>query len=308
MVLEAQPGTVVGGEDDEGVFCEVGFAERVHEAADFGIDMLDDVDVGVFRVRIPHVFGNVEGDVGHGVGQIKKEGFFRFRRLFDELDGFVGVSSCNSALVDGKFDDFFVFKERSFPSSEGGLGVVPQDIHSFMAALGFALVVGVVHVVGVRNAVVGIEAVGGGKHFRKVSKVPFAHASGGIPVGREVVGEAVGVGVKAVGGFGEENVFLHAHSRGVAAGEEGGTGGRADGAGDVEGGELAAFLGKLVEVGSVDGLGAVAAEVVVALVVGEDEDDVERCFGGDEEGGEEEGDNEFHEERSGVVRGWSAGL
>ena len=131
-----------------------------------------------------------------------------------------------------------------------------------------------VHVVGVGNAEVVVEAVGGGEDFGEVAEMPLADAGGGVTVGGEVVGDGVFVGIESVGGFWEKNVAMHADALGIAAGEEGGAGGGADGAGDVEGGELFAFFGELIEVGGLDGFGAEAAEVIVALVVGEDDDDV----------------------------------
>ena len=61
---------------------------------------------------------------------------------------------------------------------------------------------------------------------------------------------------------------------GVASGHESGAGGSAKGCGDIEAGEACAFLGHLVDVGRVDVFAAEAAEVGVALVIGEDDDEV----------------------------------
>ena len=67
---------------------------------------------------------------------------------------------------------------------------------------------------------------------------------------------------------------IHVDAGGVASGHEGGAGGSAEGCGDVEAGETRTFFCHLVDVGRVDVFAAEAAEVGVALVVGEDDDEV----------------------------------
>ena len=82
---------------------------------------------------------------------------------------------------------------------------------------------------------------------------------------------------------------------GMQAGHEGAAGGGTDGAAGVALGEAHAGGGEGIDVGSADALLAVTAEVAVAEVVGEDEQDVRprwrvgRFRWGGEEDGEEQG-------------------
>ena len=159
------------------------------------------------------------------------------------------------------------------------------------AELALPVVVGVVHVVGVGDAVVAVEALGAGEAFGVVAEVPLADAGGGVAVGLEVIGDGDLVGVHAAGAGGKEDVLLHADAFRVAPREESGPGGGADRAGDHEAGELPALFGHAVEMGGLDGLRSEATEVVVALIVGEDDDEVGLGGGGterEEEGGEKE--------------------
>ena len=48
-----------------------------------------------------------------------------------------------------------------------------------------------VHVVRIRNAIIGVEAVGGGQHFLVVTEVPFAETGGGIALRLQVIGDGV---------------------------------------------------------------------------------------------------------------------
>ncbi len=126
----------------------------------------------------------------------------------NEVEGAVGVTACDGSLIDGEFDDFFVFEQWGFPFGESGVEVTPELIHSFGVHLRFAFVVRVVHVIGVRDSVIGMESVGGGKDFGEVSEVPFADAGGEVAVRGKMVGEGVFFGIKAVVGGGKEDSFL----------------------------------------------------------------------------------------------------
>ena len=178
MVPELEPGTIVGGIDDVGFLRELELIENVKEAAHLGVNVLDGVDVGVLGIGIADVVGDIKGNVGHGMGQIDKEGLFPVG--LDEIDGLLGAASGDRALVDRQLDDLFILEEGRLPLGEGRLRVVPEDVHALPAPPGFPPVVGVVHVIRVGNPVVGVETVGGREDFRVVSKVPFPEAGGGI--------------------------------------------------------------------------------------------------------------------------------
>lgn len=100
--------------------------------------------------------------------------------MIDEFDGSIGVTTSDGALVHGEFDDFLIFHKRSLPSSDGGFRIVPEDIHSLRTTRRSVLVVRVVHVVGIGDAIVAIESIGGGEHFGMVAEMPFTNAGSGI--------------------------------------------------------------------------------------------------------------------------------
>ncbi|MFT6863092.1 MAG: hypothetical protein ACJAVK_001653, partial [Akkermansiaceae bacterium] len=136
--------------------------------------------------------------------------------------------------------------------------------------------------------------------FGVVAEVPLAEAGGGVALALEVVGDGVFGGVESFFGRREEDMLVHADALGVAAGEEGGTGGGANRGGDHEVGELAAFGGEAVDIGGLDLGGAEAAEVAVALVIGEDDDEVGLVSGAGDEAGDQKNEEEdlAHEEGS----------
>ncbi len=56
-----------------------------------------------------------------------------------------------------------------------------------------------VHVVGVWDTIVSVEAVGGWQHFLVVTEVPLAKTGGGVTLGFQVVGDGVFLGVQPLG-------------------------------------------------------------------------------------------------------------
>ena len=109
VMPEAEPRSVVGGENDEGVLSEIGVANGFHQASDFGVEVFDDVGVGLLGVGLSDLIGHVEWNVRHGVGEVEEKGFLCLNGLFHKGDGFFGVASCYRSLIDGEFDDFLVF-------------------------------------------------------------------------------------------------------------------------------------------------------------------------------------------------------
>ena len=83
---------------------------------------------------------------------------------------------------------------------------------------------------------------------------------------------------------------MHTHSLGVTAREQSRTGRRAHWRGHHEACEFPTFLGDAVDVRRANGLGAETAQITVALVVGEDDDEIGlsalRGSGDDKEHGE----------------------
>ena len=110
--------------------------------------------------------------------------------------------------------------------------------------------------------------------------VPFTDEGGCVAVFLEHggKGEAIFFDETRASGAGEDS--FHAGSEGHASGEDAVAGGRADGGGAVSVGKAKAFAGELVDVGCGDfRLVVVAAEVSIAEVVGEDEEDVGEIVG-----------------------------
>src|SRR5262249_20061860 len=114
--------------------------------------------------------------------------------------------------------------------------------------------------------------------------VPFAEMASGVAGSLERARDGGGFWIEevrlfraAIAGAGLEEIG-DAPARGVHPGEKTGARRRADGRGDVELSELGSFSGETVDVRRGNEVAAVAADVAVAHVVGEEEEDV--GFGG----------------------------
>jgi hypothetical protein len=172
--------------------------------------------------------------------------------IVEEALRLIGIAGGEGGKVGGLLDDF---------------GVAHEDAR--------------VHVVAVRDAEVTVEAAAGGQVGRRASEVPLADAHGAVAGALEHVGEGRLVETEAIRVLREEDA-RDADARGVAAGQERGARRRTDGVRGAEIGEAHALGGHAVEVGGADAR-AVAAEIAVAEIVAEDEDDV----GGPRRGGAE---------------------
>ena len=201
--------------------------------------------VAVLR-RVAHELAEVVGAV---VGEVEEEGPVFV--LLDELDAFAG------------------------PEVGGVLGL-DVDLAVFDDLL----------VVELLRAAVGLGDPGGeafaGGHVG--AEVPFAAEAAGVAGVAEDLAEG-GKFLEGVVGLGADHVLgieegMDAVLGGDEAGEKGGAGGRADGIAAEGAGEADALGSHLVEVRCADVGIAVAAEGPGALIVGEDEDDIDRlCVG-----------------------------
>ena len=109
------------------------------------------------------------------------------------------------------------------------------------------------------------------------AEVPLADDAGGVAGRLKRFGEGDLGGRQATGGNGAQDAELvvgHAGADRVATGHERGAAGRADFGGGVELREAQAFGGHAIQVRRLDGRVAVAAEIPVTEVVGQDDDDV----------------------------------
>lgn len=265
MVLKWQPRAVVTGEDHVGILAELEFIESREQFSDLRIDVFDGVDVGFFRIGITHIVGHIQRDVRHGVRKIEE------KRLggmgFDEVDGALRVAASDGALIDRKLDDFFVFVERRAPLRERGFGIIPQRVHAIGPTLRSALVVGMVHVVRVRDAEVGVEALSSRQNFGMVAEVPLADAGRGVALGFEVIGDGVFIRMQALGRGRKKHMQMHADTFRIASSEQSGARGSAHRRGDEKIGEFSAFLREAIDVRRANGFRSKTTEVAIAHVI-----------------------------------------
>jgi hypothetical protein len=113
--------------------------------------------------------------------------------------------------------------------------------------------------------------------FDAVAEMPFADEAGGVAVLLQQRGDgrAGGLDEEWVEGVGDATV-IERRAPAVAAGDEGVARGRADGGGRVGVRETPALAREAIEIRCADEcrIGAVGTEAAVAVVVGEDDDDV----------------------------------
>ena len=102
--------------------------------------------------------------------------------------------------------------------------------------------------------------------------MPFTHTHGGVAQFLEVIGDRVFLGVEPVAA-GREKYAGHSYARRVTTGQELRTRGGAH-RGGIETGELAAFNGHAVEVWRAVELGTVRANIAIAHVINEDENQI----------------------------------
>lgn len=229
---------------DDGRECDFREAQARHSLVSFGADVFP---AGGINFLIPgDVLGKgVKRKVGGGEGEVSEEGgvlmiVFVFVEKLDGAVGEFGGGVEIAAFFDGR---------ESFVIEVVGLGGEETAL--------------IFEVVGT------VEAGGDGRAV----EVPFTDMVGAVAGGFEVGG---GEG-RPGGAFSFFGAFLSfdgvaTNLLRVVAAEDGGAGGPAT-CGVVEIGEAEAVLGEGVEVGSFD-LGAIAAEVGVAEIIGEDEEDI----------------------------------
>ena len=196
----------------------------------------------------------------------------------DELLGLLRVTLRQLGLVGARLKEFTAAVEGGVPP----LGIL---IDARTGHLRLRLV-GRVHIVRVHQTEMEIEAVGERMMLGLVigpdAEVPFADQSGGVAGVLQRLGQGHFGGGQAAGGDGAEDAELivgHAGADGVASGHESGAARGADLGGGIELREAQAFGGHTIQIRRLDRRVAVAAEVAVAEVVGQDDDDV-RLRGG----------------------------
>ena len=247
---EAPVEVIEGG---DGVFVE-GAGFHVVDAVDAVATFADPAGLG----------GVVFLGVGHGFWVVD---FFVLVSAVVSLGGLEGVVDGFEGEVEHKGGVFFA----AAVALEPGEGLVGEAV----GEVAFGFLVGAVDVEGlVEVGALALERDPVVEAFSRlvvvVSHVPFADHGGAVAGGLEVFGVeagAIGDGALVI----DDAVVVH-----VLAGEDGGAGGGAEGGGDESVLHVGAFFGHAVEVGGFEEVGGVgvAGEEIVAVVVGEDDDDV----------------------------------
>ena len=247
------PWAVIAGVDDEGVVPKIEVVEGVEESAGFVVEFLDDITIEVALRGAAKLRRGIDDGVHHGVGQIEDEGLFRIPFLGEIIDRLVGIKARQGGHVAGLAGRLIIFVESN-PAA----------------------------IVGAEGAEIVIEPLGEGHAVDDglaVRDIPFADAGGLVS------------GLPDQFGPGE---FRGGHAPAfaadwVAAGKESRAGRTADGLG-IEVGELGALRRELIEARGLVRFGAETGEVGIALIIGEDDQDVGFRWGelGGGDGGQSE--------------------
>ena len=208
----------------------------------------------------------------HGVRDVHKKRFVLIG--LDEVDGLLRTAACDGALVDRQLDDLLILKQRRLPLGKRGLWVGPENVHPLPTTARLTLVVRVIHVVRVRDTEVSVEAIGCRQRFLVMAEMPFAVTGGGVALPFQVIGDGVLLSIQPLGRGGEQHVLMHAHALGITTRQQRRARGRTHRRGHHEARKLPPFLGDAIDVRSLDRLRAKAAQIAVALIIGEDDHEV----------------------------------
>lgn len=294
---EVEHAAVITGDKDKGVVGNAALFEAFHDLADDPVEFVNEVAVDAGLACALKTLSGSEGVVDIGGGEEAEEGFFVAG--LDPLGGFFGEGGADFVVVEAfvGFDGAFeavraALSFLGFDGRDGGdVFFAPADVDD--RVVGVAADDAVVFDINVRRGavhdghaevVVETEVLrSGAEGFFPIvfalleTEVPFAEDGGVVSALFEKVGDGEGFGGDEEGrgdGSGAPEAFAIGSAEGVFAGEEPVAGRSADGGGRVGVGKAFSFGGQPVDVGGFEFGGAVAAEIAVAEIVGEDEDDV----------------------------------
>ena len=258
------PGTVVRGIDDEGFFIEAKGAEGLEDLAGGPVDLLDRIAVGAAGRFTFEGRRGTERDVRHIVCEIEKERFFPVSG--DVGDGFAGVVGGDVVPILDRFHDHLaVAEDRTAKRNAGNFdtrAVIPRGAIEEIKALSLR------H----RGNLVAARP-----GFVRIAEMPLANDTGGVSGGFEHLGHREFLRMRhRVQAF---QISGFADADGIGAGHQRGARDSADRL-RVKSLEHQPARRHAIQVRGFDRLGAETAEVLVALVVGEDDNDVGSWRGG----------------------------
>ena len=291
-------GAVVRGENHERGPRTPGGAVGGKEAADIAIEAGDHGGIGGAWAtlgeitRLPTVRGLWEG-VSVDLGFRRGKGYMRKWGGIEEKEGTVarGLGEVALGLGENAVGGVGAATVGGIGGGVGGVdalgktlvggegGVVEGDAAVVVPKIRGPILMGVVLTVVTEEAVEAlVEGTSGGIG---AAEAPFAKAGGVVSRGAEAAGERVGALAEGPLAFAALGIILGAlpvfADLGVAqmkAGEEGASGGCANGAGGIAIGEADALSGKAVDVRGADFGLTVTAKLIRAEVVGKDKQDV----------------------------------
>ena len=103
MRVENQPGTVVAGEDDQGLLGQTPFTKRVEHATDRFVEFFDHVAEDPARTPAATLVRREKRHVRKVMGDVKKEGLFPM--FVDETDRLLRVTLGDRRLIGRPLDD-----------------------------------------------------------------------------------------------------------------------------------------------------------------------------------------------------------
>ena len=158
-----RPTAVVRGIDDECVVIEIVLFQRIKNAADIMVQLLNGVAVFAPIGFALEGLTDAQWVVQHGVRQVEKEGLLLVGA--DEFHGLIGIQAGEFGRVGRTLDNFAIADQR-----HAALFLEVNDLHRIQI---------------VQQAVIMIEALIAWQKRLLKAEVPFADASRGVAIGFE---------------------------------------------------------------------------------------------------------------------------
>ena len=268
MGVKDQPWSIVTGKKNKRVVGKLFLPERFQHLADRPVDLLNHVAIQAALAYAAKAGGGKQRHMRQAVGEVNEKGF---RLVFlDVLDSFLGVTPGDGGLYGRSFDNLGIAHQGHipklhlwFPKSRAALGRIGHTIH----------------VVGVGNAKVSVEAIVRRQELRQMPEMPFADGGGGVAFRFQsfrqrdfTLRQSTSTVWKQHTAF----VAAHAAAYGQPSGEQRRAAGRAHGSSTIKLRELDTLRRHAIEVWRGDGGMSEAPQIAIAHVIAEDDHKVRR--------------------------------